>query len=402
MKSSLKFSIILFVVVVVIAALMQAGQKKPIDWRKTFNPEQKIPYGTYVFRQELKNMLHSNSAIAEANVSLYQYLENSKNTTNKAILFVGNNFKLGDVGRKKLFQFVKNGGTFFASATNFDNIFNDSLCLKTQMFNTFQTGMGYKYYPTSISLYKTKEKFIYDKLEWSKFFSILPSDSVTILGNIEKANNIAPNFIKLNYGRGTFFIHLAPEVFTNYYLLKDTTFSIATHTVQYLKGKNIIWYDGLHNIGNDQTPLRFILRQPALQAAWYILLLILLLYLIFQSRRKQGAIPVIVPEANRSVDFVKTIASMYYENGNPRNMAQKKLSYFLYDLRKTYHIDTEKLLENKFIKTLHQLTAIPERELIEFFTELEQLKEHKQYSISELKKINSLIETFKEKAKMKQ
>lgn len=401
MKFNLKFSIIIFIVVVIIAALIQAGQKQPIDWRKTFNPKEKIPYGTYVLKHELKNILKSQSEIKSINVSLYQFLAENKDVKNKAILFIGDRLILSKVGQRKMFQFVKQGGTFFISANHFNRHFLDSLSLDPNVFNTYETNMGYKSYPTYISLYKIKKRAYYNKLEWSNYFATLPKDSITILGALHKSKFTAPNFVQIRFGKGQFFIHLTPEVFTNYYVLQKTTFPIAFYSMKYLKGKDVFWYNYFRNNKEETTPLRFILKQPSLQAAWYILLLILLIYLIFQSRRKQRAVPIIIPEANRSVDFAKTIASMYYENGAPRNMVEKKLAYFFHDLRKYYHIETDNLLDKKTIETVAQLTAIPKADLTIFFTEIETLRKTKEYSIQELKKINVLIENFKEKAKMK-
>ncbi|HRO76700.1 MAG TPA: hypothetical protein PLP27_11195 [Crocinitomicaceae bacterium] len=405
MKSRFKFSIILLVVVLVLSALMQATQKKKIDWNKTYNPLLTKPYDTYVLKQELPNLFHKKPTVTTVNKSLYLFLEEKENyNPNDALLCIGTRFDIGEAGTKKLFNFVKNGGTVFMSIPQFHytaHIF-DSLGLDYENYSAYETNNGITEYSTQLSVAKYNQKATFDKLETPRLFSELPKDSsnITILGTMHVNETVAPNFVRVTYGKGTFFIHLEPDVFTNYYLLQKETFPIAIHALSYLEGKNILWYDGLYNTDQQQTPLRFILSNQALSAAWYLLLVALIFYLIFKSKREQRAIPVIEPEANKSVEFAKTIGSLYYENGSSGSMAQKKIQYFLNDLRRNFHLDTNNLSDKKFVHSLSQRTSIPEQEVREFLSQLSLYHKNENCSIHELKALYTLIEEFKEKANM--
>src|SRR5690606_10183509 len=141
----------------------------------------------------------------------------------------------------------------------------------------------------------------------------------------KKGGVAVPNFIKVKHGKGVVFLHLEPEVFTNYYLLQKETFPVVYHSLQYLGDRQIVWYDGRSHIKQETTPLRFILSDRALSSAWYLLLIALLFYLIFKSKREQRAVPIVEPEPNLSIAFAKTIGSLYYENGAPGNMVVKKI-----------------------------------------------------------------------------
>lgn len=403
MKSRFKFSIILLVVVIVLSALMQATQKKEIDWTKSYNPFLTKPYDTYILKQELPNFFRKKPTVTTVNKSLYLFLEEKENyNSNDALLCIGNVFDIGEAGEKKLFKFVKNGGTVFISIPQFHytaQILN-SLGLNYDDYSAYEANDGIKDYSTQLSVTKYNQKATFDKLETPRLFNELPKDSsnITILGTMHVNETVAPNFVRVNYGKGTFFIHLEPDVFTNYYLLQKETFPIAAHSLSYLEGKNILWYDGLYNSDQQQTPLRFIFSNRALSAAWYLLLVALIFYLVFKSKREQRAIPVIEPEANKSVEFAKTIGSLYYENGSSGNMAQKKIHYFLYDLRRNYHLDTSDLNDKKFIYSLSQRTSISEQEVRAFLSQLSLFHKKENCSIRELKELYELIEEFKEKA----
>lgn len=403
MKSNLKFSIILFVIVLIAVALMQAGQKQPINWLKTYNTEDKIPYGTYVLKHELPHFFKSPKKITTNKNSLYQYLEqrDSSKDNQQALFFIGYAKRIGKVGKEKLRSFVKKGGTAFIATKNINNFF-DSLGLATEVLNTYQSGLAInEQLDFYISLTRYDKKIHLDKLEFNRIFTQLPDSNITILGNITLKNTTAPNFIKLKFGKGTFFIHTTPELFTNYYLLNDTTLPIVINTLQYISAKDILWYDNGYNINDERTPLRFILSQPTLSWAWYLLFFTLLLYLIFQSRREQRSIPIVLPERNRSVDFAKTIGSLYYENGNPGNMIQKKIDYFLFALRKEFNLDTDNLQDEKFLQIIHQRTGIPLEEIKNFFLNIQVAQQNENGTINDLKTLNKRIEAFKVEAKIK-
>ena len=75
----------------------------------------------------------------------------------------------------------------------------------------------------------------------------------------------------------------------------------------------------------SDSPLRFILSQPALKWAWYLLLAGVLIFIIFNLRRTQRPIPILPKNLNTSVEFVKTIGNLYYQEGDIRNLIDKKI-----------------------------------------------------------------------------
>src|SRR4030095_15629147 len=116
--------------------------------------------------------------------------------------------------------------------------------------------------------------------------------TTTVLGYQGEDKKKYANFIKVPYKEGNFFIHLQPVAFTNYHLLKDNHDEYAQKVLAYLPKGQIYWavkdQDGLLASG---SPLRYVLSQPALRWAWYLFLGGMLIFMIFNAKRRQRIIP---------------------------------------------------------------------------------------------------------------
>ena len=114
----------------------------------------------------------------------------------------------------------------------------------------------------------------------------------------------------------------------------------------------------------------------------------LLLFVIFKAKREQRIIPVINPIENSSVEFARTVGALYHQNKDYTNLIQKKMNYFLAELRNRYFIDTGSLNE----KTIQQLAAksgksIEEvKKLIEYILYLKNKSVHSEQDTIELTK----------------
>ena len=98
------------------------------------------------------------------------------------------------------------------------------------------------------------------------------------------------------------------------------------------KDRDTLWFMEEQNL-QSISPLRFILRNPPLRYAWYIFLVGFLVFIIFHAKRKQRIIPIIKPLENTSVEFVRSIGNLYLNEGDAKDMMQKKVTYFLNKVR---------------------------------------------------------------------
>ena len=215
----------------------------------------------------------------------------------------------------------------------------------------------------------------------------------TVLGYQGSDKKKYVNFIKVNFRQGHFYIHLQPTAFTNYHLLKDNHAEYAEKVLAYIPKSDIYWMIKEQNgLLESDSPYRYILSQPALKWAWYLFLIGITIFMIFNAKRKQRIIPIIKPLPNTTVDFTKTIGNLYYQEGDHQNLIDKKIIYFLERIRNEYLIETSVLDEN-FIKKLHSKTGKEIKDIEHLVHLINRQRKKYQLSIeSDLIEINNAIE----------
>ncbi|MDR2271272.1 MAG: DUF4350 domain-containing protein [Sphingobacterium sp.] len=396
MKGSVKFGLILLGAVLLLIGMIDVTSKKPIIWNRTFDAKDKNPFGAYVLREELKHIIDQRNV--DVKRPLYEYLDSTKGTTMN-LLFYTSYFSLGEAAGNKLLDYVSRGGNAMIIAETIDYNLLDSLNVKVEDFYGYKKGVDIKG-DLRVKLTNDNNKIHYAKSDLSTVFSKLPKNA-TILGGITYQDYLLPNFVEIQFGKGKLYLHLTPDLFGNYYLLNSASqYAYAAKALSYLNDRPIAWYDFKANMDQYRTPLRVLLTNSGLRQAWYVLLVGLILLLVFKSKREQRAVAIVKVEPNLSKEFCETIATLYYENGTPGNMVDKKIDYFLHDLRNRFHIDTLALKEDGFCEELAERSGVSladTQQLVELIVRMQGVQQH---DLNGLRKINEIIEDFKHKAKM--
>src|SRR5690606_9670840 len=189
-----------------------------------------------------------------------------------------------------------------------------------------------------------KDSLVLDKLPSERGFLRINEDDEILGGNVTLKGNHRANFIKINYGDGNIYLHAEPLVLTNYYLLIPGNEKYVQNVFSYLPSRETIWFSEKNETSTESSsPMRFILSKPALRYAWWLLLGGLLLFVIFNAKRKQRIVPVIEPLKNKSVELVKSIGNLYLQEGDFHDMMAKKAQFFLNKVRMDLLIDTQNL-----------------------------------------------------------
>lgn len=359
MNRTIKIYIVFLVLLLVGIVYIDATRPKPIDWTPTYGITDKIPYGMYIFNEEAPNFF-KNRKVNRISETAYEYFEHLYNydtlvntyTVNGTVISISENYLIDDESTQELLYFAEHGNKVFISSKTFPQKLMDSLkfgysskflgtdTIKTWMVNP---NLGTQKYDISIGA-------------GNSYFNKIDTLTTTVLGYHGNKKEKLVNFIKIPYGHGEIYLHTQPNVFTNYQLLKNNNSEYASKALSYTDGE-IFWF--IKNQTGEiisNSPLRYILSQPALKAAWYIFLFGMLVFLIFNAKRKQRIVRIIKPLENTTVDFTKTIGNLYFQEGNHDNIIEKKIIYFLEKIRNDYMLDTTVLDEN-FEKKLQHKTG---------------------------------------------
>jgi len=328
-------------------AVLQFSKTQRTDWRKNFDPNEKSPFGLFIFAQEAPKLL--SPQLRKIDRSPYEYFSDKKNSATRNILMIE---KVPDPeSAAKILNEVKKGSDFMLISTQIYGSIIDSLEIGQVQSVNFEE---------ENTLKLTDVTFQNDSLNLTKFpgrngFKMIGKD-VQILGTTNwKNKSFGTNFIKIKYGKGNLYFHTEPLFLTNYYLLKSGNEKYAEDVFSYLPERQTIWFKDGNTIQSGNI-LRFVFANPPLKYAWWTLIAGILLFIFFNAKRKQRIIPIIEPLKNKSLEFVKSIGNLYLQEGDFHDMMAKKAQYFLYKVRLDFLIDTQNP-DEEFAKKLQLKTG---------------------------------------------
>lgn len=402
MRNSTRFGLILLGLTLLVITLIDVTRDRQVDWTRTYNQYDKIPYGLFVTRSELPTILDDRPISDFTNTS-YPFIKTFlKGKEASSVVYVVDRFTEGKEVVDELLNYVGRGGEVFISSNVIPYRLLDTLGIKQDYYYEQDPSVLLDFEDRPFSLSNGKKAF-YKDLEYPGLFYDLDSSAVRIIGSFEAGKNKQkyPNFIEAKYHKGRFIFHLEPLMFTNYYMLQQDNYQYGATALKLLSRKEVYWYDAWNNNEKEaRTPLRFLLLNDGLRQGWYILLFALILLLLFKSKREQAAVKVVLPEPNLSKEFAKTIASMYFENGTPGNLGQKKIEYFLYDLRTQFQLDIQQLEEPDFVQQVAMKSGVAVDTCSNLIRVLIANRNNKSMTDKGLLALNELIEDFKHKANM--
>lgn len=401
MRNSGKLGLILIGITILIIAFIDLASDKQVDWSRTYDQRDKIPFGLLVTHQELPEILGKEVKVTDFTSTNYEFLKTFlPGKENSSILYVMNGFYGGKEVTDELLGFVERGGEVFISANNFPRHLLDTLGVKQQYHYPHSFSAALDVDDLLFSLNDGKTAY-YKDLEYPGLFHSIDTAGARIVGYFEVDGQEIPNFLEIKRGEGRFLLHLEPLMFANYYMLQQPNFLYGAAALRLLSNTEIYWFDStFKRTGEVRTPLRVLLQNDGLRQAWYTLLFTLTLFLLFKSKREQRAVDVVEPEPNLSKEFARTIASLYYESGNPGNLIRKKVEHFLYDIRTHFQLDILQLEDDTFARQLSRKSGVPLDACANIVSLLIRYRKVRTSTDGELVELNRKIEEFKHKANM--
>lgn len=327
------------------------SMEKPVDWTPTFDSAHTIPYGTYVLHRKLKD-LFPNSKIKNITQNTYEYLESIQYdylSESYIAIYPDSNW-FTDATWEKLLAYVNHGRAAFVSFGNRNYTFEKYLGVQ---YHSFEPAENQSNTQIQLSVLNSgnEKSYKFDKVA-TNYFSDFNPEITEVLGYITYKGKKEPNFLKVYHGNGYFLLHAEPYAFTNYHMLRKNNYKYVADVLSYLPYENILWdnhrinqRESSRNDGGFFSALSFIMKHQSLRWAFYTLLMMGALFLIFNSKRRQKAIRIIRPYPNYSIDFAQTLSELYKNNADHTAIVKYRINYFLEQIRLFYHIsakDTEK------------------------------------------------------------
>ncbi|MDD7914046.1 DUF4350 domain-containing protein [Polaribacter ponticola] len=360
----MKLTTNLFKFPVFILMVFQLTSCKKTNWNENYREKEKSPFGTYIVYNEAKT-LFKNQEIVYLKQNIYDYLFDNYNTTSANfgtyICIKNNAFRLSKDGVKDLLSFVNDGNNAFISLNEFNDDLKEQLEFTTnnldKNINNVKALKTLKGEYTLTHKDFDNEVFTLDRNSKRHYFISYNKNKTIVLGTTKIDEEKLPNFLKIYHGKGAIYVHSNPIAFTNYYLLKNKE-SYTEKVFSYLPNKTVFWdphiKKSLYSNKKDEdntSVFNYFLQHKTL--TWFLIVSSagILLFMLFNARRKQRAIPIIKPLENTTVAFTQTISSLYLKEEDHKNLADKKIAYFLEKTRTKYLLNTSNL-NQKFIQVL--------------------------------------------------
>jgi len=366
--------------------LLNAGCSNPFhkktDWTVSLKNTDKSPYGTYLAYNSLKDHFQDVEINILSKWSSFNNLDKEvRRNYNGATLLIleGLSFNLTQAEWDHLLEFANDGNEVILFSSYPDRKIQNKLhCTKKMSgmeeyplssFNTGEKNMG------ALSLKNTPGNFGYNGHSIQGYFEADTTDHDNEDVDTSYANShftVAAipdtlgyvkgktNILRYTVGEGHITLHAAPLVLSNYFLLQN-------ENKNYLDGlwstlpadiNHVYWLE-YYKRSLPVSGANVMWRYPATRFATIFAILALLIYVLFESKRRQRIIPIIPPMQNSSVSFVETVGRLYYNKKDHTNLADKMISHFLEWVRNTYFINTNQI-NDTFIEQLTLRSGQPE------------------------------------------
>jgi hypothetical protein len=380
------------------------------SWMRSYRANDENPYGLTILYELLKRSFHDKE-ISLLKKPVAQSLIYEKNKVYN-YLFIGESYFLDEAGKDKLVEFVRNGNSAFIISSFLPDNLKDQIGLhecsgEEEFYFSVDDKNDFNFFHPALKAekdyrfnYRIRDKVV--NYNWHYF----PQGDFcnSVLGPLGYSTSDRVNFARLKVGDGYFYFHTNPIAFANIHLIREEGFEYATRTFSHMMEGDIFWDEfsrvparSTDNSGNE-SPLSYILSQQPLAWGWYLALLLLVLYILFFSKRKQRVIPVLESNNNTSIEFTETIGRLYYQQNKHLNLSRQKMKLFLAFIRTRYNLHTTEI-DDKFISQLSLKSQVPENEIQAIFKEEKRIIFVHDVDNDTLIRFHNLIENFYNKCK---
>lgn len=199
---------------------------------------------------------------------------------------------------------------------------------------------------------------------------------------------------------GKLIVTTMPLVFTNYGVMDSDARKLSEYMSSFFKGRKLY---RLHEEKNKKDVMKeeedgdfkYIMSQPPLKWAFYIILGLLVVYMVFNSRRRMKAIPVHKIDEDTTLQFAKVLGTFYYHQEYHVPFLMKKYDKLKSTLQSRYGWDVDKMEASDLINRLYVITGIRKDRIAKLFILIREYSQDAR-TISAKKDIIEYIEIIKE------
>ena len=398
MSRTYKIFLAIFVLLLVGITYLEATAPEELNWNPSYTAADKIPLGTFVLYENLQDQ---NFPIKNIDVPPFEFLSDS--TISGTYFFLNNSLAFDDAELEKLLSWIEKGNSAFLSAESFSKNLLDTLGLETGIMVPEKGISSKPLFRLSSEEFASEKAFLFDHETYNRYFSETNAQEQEKLGetilleDLEKKESKKVNFIRDSIGKGAIYLHLAPKAFSNYFLIDSiANAEYVEKALAYIPSEKTLFWDQYYKTGKSfhTSPLYVILNNRALKMAYYFVIFGALVFILFEGKRKQRSIPVIEPLRNQTYHFTRTVAGLYLDQKDYRNIALKKIALFLEYVRSHYRVPTSEV-NQIFYEELAANSRNNSKDVKNLWRIFREINEKESVTKEDLQRLNEAIKNFK-------
>ena len=399
--------------VFVLGAIIGCDQGKRVlpSLNESYRKSDKQPFGSYVAYKEFRHLFNDRyvetvtDPFDEEWNNIKEYSADKKYSL---YFLITKNLVLNYTEVKAFMEYVKAGNDLFISADYVDSRLLENINCNTERLGEIADETKGLMHQTKVSMY-FGDNFNAPAYNYYYYpFLNALSGYDTVFTRVLGVNEInTPNYIILFSGKGRIYLHVAPRIFSNYFLLTGDNYKYFENVISYLRSdpKNIYWDEYYKNTNSGRrknnnstakdnfSSLSVINQSPPLLWAFWLAVIGLLLYILFNVKRKQRVINVVKPNANTTVTFTETVGRLYLQKKNNNHIAEKMITYFYEHIRNKYFISTA-AINDEFINSLSGKSGVSKEKVQQLFSLIERIQSEENVDDTEVMQLNTEIENF--------
>jgi len=232
----------------------------------------------------------------------------------------------------------------------------------------------------------------------------LGNDYISISGSHEYLN-----CIMIPHGEGFFILHTQPGNFSNVNIARKDGKTNAENIFSHFPKNNIYWHQNFGKYSeyrgipqpkkskppkksSRSSPLQFIISQPALLAAFVLLIAGMLLYMLVFSKRRQKIIPPVESNENSSMEFMDIVSKLYFQQKQHNKLVNHMIQIYISFLRERYYINLAQK-DPKIVTRIAEKSGIDEERIKNILTTFKSAKT-KRFTEQELIDLHVQLEYF--------
>ena len=358
MKQVLLIVLAVLLIIVLLGSLFLEVREEPnIPWRGDYHHKKKNAYDLYVFTELLKKRYGEENYAYHNGMDL-SYLQEE---TSGLLVCLERRFSLDTFTSNHLEDFLARGGEALFISEYVSLVGGSMVQQVSQRVTTSDSIISVHWPEGQVDSFTVKNQA--DTLISARINSFEELDfNDSLYTDLAFHQDTLPIYRSFAEYEGTIAFHSMPSLFTNIATSNDDYLRHFNRTLQIFESDKVLFHDNLaagmrrgRQGRSRNSSLKYIMEEPALRWAYYLLLISLLLHILFSSKRRQKQIELIPPVKNTSMEYVRTTSDLFMAQDQNRKLVPHMGNNFYRYVASKYFISKD---DANFHNLLHKKSGI--------------------------------------------